>query len=57
MTTSEKCFCGKPATQYIDSDSFQYQEYGQPVCDDDAEGMDPVETPIPIGNFYTVGIL
>lgn len=34
------CFCGKPATVLIDSDSIQYRN-GQPVCDEHDTGDRP----------------
>lgn len=41
---NRKCFCGKPATVLIDSDSWQYRD-GMPVCDEHDTGDRP-ETPI-----------
>jgi hypothetical protein len=46
MTKTENCWCGQAATQYVDSDSTQFQEKGQPVCDEHAEDRDPFEPPI-----------
>lgn len=43
----DKCYCGKTATTYVDSDSAMYIQTGMPVCDEHAEGMDPLETFIP----------
>lgn len=39
---NQHCYCGKPATTLVDSDSIQFQN-GQPVCDEHAEDRDPVE--------------